>query len=210
MLEGLDIALGTAFASDLGVKPKFVDSSFVTFMDDLDGDKCDIAMFAVGITPQRGKRVAFSAPYLRSDVYAVTTKEQKRIRNWNDIDQKGVVVAVQAGTFMEPLMRETLRSATLKVVALPQTREAEIESGRADVFMSDYPYTRLMVRTHDWARIIEPTKPFSPTEYAYAVKKGDEGWLARVNEFVAAIKRDGRLIKAAQQYDLAPIVMLSP
>lgn len=209
-LEGIDIEMAAAFAADLGVRARFVDSSFVVFMDDLEADRCDVAMFAVGTTPQRKARVAFSAPYLRSGVYAVTTKEQRRIKDWNDIDKKGVVVAVQAGTFMEPLMRDQLKAATLKVVALPQTREAEIESGRADVFMSDYPYTRLMIRTHDWARIIEPAQPFSPTDYAYAVKKGDDGWLARVNAFVTTIKKDGRLVKAAQKYDLLPIVVTEP
>lgn len=206
-LEGIDIDLAKAFAASLGVRVRFVDSSFPAFMDDLDADRCDVAMFGVGVTPQRKARVAFSAPYLRSDVYAVTTKAQRRIATWDDIDQEGVVVAVQAGTFMEPLMRDALRSATLEVVALPQTREVEIEAGRADVFMSDFPYTRLMVRTHDWARIIAPPKPFAPTDYAYAVKKGDDVWLARVNEFVAAIKNDGRLTRAAATYDLEPIVV---
>jgi len=206
-LEGIDIDLARAFAADLGVRLSFVDTSFVKFMDDLGADRCDIAMFAVGTTAQRRERVDFSAPYLRSGVYAVTTKAQRRIRGWDDIDQPGVVVAVQAGTFMEPLMRDTLKKATLKVVALPQTREAEIESGRADVFMSDYPYTRMMLRLHDWARIVEPSTPVAPTDYAYAVRKGDAAWLARVNAFVAAIKTDGRLDKAARAHELAPIVV---
>ena len=206
-LEGIDIELAKALAGDLGVKPVFVETSFVKFMDDLDADRCDVAMFGVGVTPARRERVAFTAPYLRSGVYAVTTKAQQRINRWSDIDRKGNVVAVQAGTFMEPLMRGQLKDATLMVVAPPATRETEIEAGRADAFISDYPYTRRMVRTHDWARIIAPETPVGPTEYAYAVKAGDPAWLARVDAFVAAIKGDGRLGKAAEQNDLAPIVV---
>ena len=206
-LEGIDIDLARQFAADLGVQATFVDTSFVSFMDDLEKDRCDVAMFSVGVTQERRQRVAFSAPYLRSDVYAVTTKSQKRIKAWPDIDQPGVVVAVQRGTYMEPLMKRQLKQAELLSVAPPQTREGEIQSGRADVFISDYPYTRRMLLFYDWTLVIEAPSPVSPTDYAYAVKKGDDAWLARVDAFVAAIKQDGRLAKAAADHGLSAIVV---
>lgn len=206
-LEGIDIDLAGQLAADLGVGVKFVDTSFATFLDALDDDRCDVAMFGVGITDQRAGRVAFSSPYLRSDVYAVTTKSQSRIRNWADIDRPGVVVAVQAGTYMEPLMRRTLKYAELMSVAAPKTREMEIQSGRADVFISDYPYTRRMLLFFDWTVVIEAPSPVSPTSYAYAVKKGNPAWLSRVDAFVAAIKRDGRLAQAAARNGLSAIVV---
>lgn len=206
-LEGIDIDLAGQFAADLGVGVRFVDTSFATFLDALDNDRCDVAMFGVGVTDQRAGRVAFSAPYLRSDVYAVTTKSQSRIRSWADIDRPGVVVAVQAGTYMEPLMRRALKNAELLSVVAPQTREAEVQSGRADVFISDYPYTRRMLLFHDWTMVIEAPSPVSPTNYAYAVRKGEPAWLARVDAFVAAIKRDGRLAQAAARNGLSAIVV---
>lgn len=206
-LEGIDIDLAGQFADDLGVRVTFVETSFVGFMDELENDRCDVAMFSVGVTEERSRRVAFSAPYLRSDVYAVTTKSQQRIRAWADIDQPGVVVAVQRGTYMEPLMGRLLKRAQVLSVAPPQTREAEIQSGRADVFISDYPYTRRMLLFYDWTLVIEAPAPVAPTDYAYAVKKGDPGWLARVDAFVAAIKKDGRLAAAAARHGLSAIVV---
>ena len=38
-------------AKDLGVKLQHVDSSFPTLVDDLKADRCDVAMFAVGLLP---------------------------------------------------------------------------------------------------------------------------------------------------------------
>jgi cyclohexadienyl dehydratase len=35
------------------------------------------------------------------------------VRQWADIDQPGVQVAVQAGTFMEPVMEAALKQAQL-------------------------------------------------------------------------------------------------
>ncbi len=206
-LEGIDIDLASQFATSLGVRATFVDTSFVAFMDELENDRCDVAMFAVGVTEERSRRVAFSAPYLRSDIYAVTTKSQRRIKTWTDIDQPGVVVAVQRGTFMEPLMRRVLKQAQILSVAPPRTREAEIQAGRADVFISDYPYTRRMLLLYDWTLVIEAPTPISPTNYAYAVKRGDPVWLDRVDAFVAAIKKDGRLAEAAARHGLSAIVV---
>ncbi|MGL1213330.1 transporter substrate-binding domain-containing protein, partial [Vibrio parahaemolyticus] len=39
-LQGIDIDLALAFAADLGIKTKFVETSFGTFMDDLEQDRC--------------------------------------------------------------------------------------------------------------------------------------------------------------------------
>jgi hypothetical protein len=44
------------------------------------------------------------------------------------------------------------------------------------------------------------------TPYAYAVKPGDDAWLARLNGFVTTIKQDGRLMAAAKRHRLEPIV----
>jgi cyclohexadienyl dehydratase len=207
-LSGVDEVLSTQFARDLGVKVRHVDSSFPSFADDLLGDRCDIAMFGVGMSPERAAKVRFSQPYLRSDIWAVTTKTHPSIRSWNDIDQPGRVVAVQAGTFMEPVMKTLLRHAELRSVKLPDTRERELQAGRADVFMTDYPYSRRVLDNADWAKVMGPEKPVHPLSYAYAVAPGDDAWLARVDRFVADIKRDGRLSAAARAFRLEPIVIL--
>ncbi len=205
-LEGIDIDLAKALAQDLRVQHVFVESSFATFMDDIDADKCDVAMFGIGDTPARRQRVDMSAPHLRSGMYAIT-RNNSIVRNWSDLDRPGHVVAVQKGTVMEPYMRDTLRNAQLTVVSPPGTREEELLSGRADAFMTDYPYARRMRFQHDWAVIVAPPRPVAPTNYGYAVKKGEPQWLARLNAFVAAIKRDGRLAAAAERHGLTPIVV---
>jgi ABC-type amino acid transport substrate-binding protein len=137
----------------------------------------------------------------------VTTRANRTVREWSDIDQPGVVVAVQAGTFMEPVMTTSLKQARIAIVRPPATREQELEAGRVDVFMTDYPYSRSLLDNADWARLIAPPKPFFVLPYAYAVKQGDPGWLARLDEFVARIKKDGRLQAAAKRFGLSEIVV---
>jgi cyclohexadienyl dehydratase len=205
-LDGFDIDMARAFARDLGVKPAFVDSSFPSFARDLDADRCDVAMFAIGKLPARLALADFTRPVLESDIYGVATRSSRVVRRWEDIDRPGVNVAVQAGTFMEPVMREKLKLATLVVVAPPRTREEELEAGRVDVFMTDYPYSRRLLDNADWARLVAPPAPFFRLPYAYAVRKGEAAWLARVDEFVAKARADGRLAETAKRHRLEAVL----
>lgn len=209
-LAGIDIDLSVEFGRELKAKVEHVESSFPKLIDDLKGDRCDIAMFAVAVLPQRQAQLAFSRPYLQSDIYGITTRSNPVVREWADIDKPGVQVAVQAGTFMEPVMGAALKQATLVVVKPPATRERELEAGRVDVFMTDYPYSRRLLDNADWAELIVPPAPFHVLPYAYAVKQGDEAWLSVVDAFVARIQRDGRLAAAAQRHGLAAIVVNPP
>jgi cyclohexadienyl dehydratase len=207
-LRGIDIDLSAEFARSLGAQLQYVDSSFAKLVDDVTADRCDVAMFAVGITAQRQQHLRFTQPYLRSDVYGVTTRSSRVVRDWADIDQPGVKVAVQAGTFMEPVMVAAIKKAQVVVIKPPLTREQELEAGRIDVFMTDYPYSRRLLDSADWARLVAPPQPFNPIPYAYAVKPGDDDWLRQVDQFVAQIKRDGRLEAAARRNGLAEIAVL--
>lgn len=207
-LGGIDIDLSAELGRQLGVRIHYVESSFQKLIDNLASDRCDIAMHAVGITPQRQQALRFSQPYLRSDVYGVTTRSNRSVRAWADIDQAGVRVAVQAGTFMEPVMASALKKAQLVVIRPPQTREEELEASRVDVFMTDYPYSRRLLDNADWARLIAPPQAFHVIPYAYAVKPGDDDWLREVDRFVDHIKRDGRLEAAARRAGLSEIVVL--
>jgi ABC-type amino acid transport substrate-binding protein len=207
LLEGVDAEMALELGKDLGVGVEFVDSNFAQLINDLTVHKCDVAMFAVGVTAQRADKLRFTRPTMVSDIYAITTRTNRSIKTWADIDKPGVVVAVMKGTLHEPVMRERLKLATLKVVDTPMAREQEVSSGRADVFMTDYPYSRRMLETTDWARLVSPINTYHETKYAYAVAFGDEKWAERVDEFVRQIQRDGRLLRAATRYKLDAIVV---
>lgn len=206
-LTGIDIDLSAELARDLKVKLTYVESSFGMLVNDVTSDRSDVAMFAVGILPQRKELLSFTQPYLQSDIYGVSTKANRVVGQWRDIDQTGVVVAVQAGTFTEPVMGVAPKQARLAVVRPPATREQELESDRVDVFMTDYPYSRRLLDNAEWARLVAPPKPFFVQPNAYASKPGGPQWLAKLDEFVAHIKRDGRLLAAAKRHGLAEIVV---
>ena len=206
-LSGVDADMALELGKDLGAAVQFIDSSFGRLVDDVTQGRCDIAMFAIGITPIRTEKLRFTRPHLASDIYAITTKTNRRIKSWSDIDKAGSVVAVAKGTLHEPVMKEKLKAAQLLVFDTPFAREQEVQSGRADVFMTDYPYSQRFLANADWARLVAPPGAYQITPYAYAMKTGDDQWHARIEQFVKDIKRDGRLMESATRHNLQSIVV---
>jgi ABC-type amino acid transport substrate-binding protein len=109
---------------------------------------------------------------------------------------------------MEGVMSKSLKKARLIRVQTPGAREQEVLSGRADAFMTDYPYSLRMIDLTDWAAVIPAPSSMPTTEYAYAFAKGDTSLQTRVDVFLNQIKRDGRLLRFAKQFNLEPIVVL--
>lgn len=204
-IEGIDADLSKELAKELGVELEIVESSFGTFIADLQANKCEIGMFGLGATMARAQSVAFSKPYLLTSIYAVV-RAGGDIKTWADIDQPDVQVAVTLGSYIEPFMRDYLKKAELLVVAPPGTREGELVANRADVIMTDYPTAVKVTAEFDWAETVEPTETLRLTPYAYVVPHGDQIWLNFVNLFVDTIKLDGRLQFFAEKNKLGPIV----
>ena len=57
-----------------------------------------------------------------TNIYAVVRKDGQ-IKQWADIDQKGINVAVTLGSYIEPFMKSYLKNAKVVSVAPPATRE---------------------------------------------------------------------------------------
>ncbi len=207
-LIGIDSDLAVELAKDLGVELKLVKSSFPTLIKDVTTNKCDIAMFAIGNTESRRAKMRFTTPHLESDIYAVSTKTNKKIQSWDDIDKKGIIVAVAKGTYHEPVMKKKLKNAELVVIKGFKAREEEVQAGRADVFMTDYPYGKKMLAKTDWAHLITPPSVYHLTPYAWTMQYGDDAFFSRVEQFITDIKSDGRLYKLAKENGLLPIAKL--
>src|SRR5690348_1936260 len=204
-IVGIDADLAKELAKELDAKLEIVESSFGSFIADLQANKCEIGMFGVGATLKRAQAVEFSHPYLITNVYAVVRKDGK-IKKWEDIDQKGIKVAVSLGSYIEPFMKSYLKNAEVVSIAPPNTREAELVAGRVDVDMTDFPTAIKVSDEFDWATYVTPAEKLAVTPYAYVVAPGDQIWLNYINLFVDTIKMDGRLKKYAEKNKLGPIV----
>lgn len=201
-LEGIDIDLARELAKELKAEIQWVETTFATFIPDLQTGKCDIGMFGLAASLARAQAVEFSHPYLVASSVGVTRKDHPKLKRWEDVDQKGLVAAVQLGSVAEPLMRSYLKKATVLAVQPPATREQEVMAGRADLLVTDLAVAKKLESLHPWAKLLVPKSKLGNWPYAYAIAPGDQIWLNWVNLFVDTIKRDGRLATYAKKHGL--------
>lgn len=117
-------------------------------------------MFAIGITPHVREKLRFTRPHLASDVYAITTRSNRRIRSWADIDQPGVIAAVAQRHARDSNARQA-ETGGPDLTRTPHEREQEVlESGRTTC-SSPISYSRRMLEKTDWARLVAPTGPYT-------------------------------------------------
>src|ERR1700716_2912208 len=204
-IEGIDADLAKELAKELDAKLEIVETSFGTFIADLQAGKCEIGMFGVGATLKRAQAVEFSKPYLITNIYVVTRKDGT-VKKWEDLDKKGVRAAASLGSYIEVFMKDYLKNAEIISIAPPNTREAELVAGRVDAILTELPTEIKVTDEFDWATYILPADKLAVTPYAYVVPPGDQIWLNYINLFVDTIKLDGRLMKYAKKHKLDPIV----
>jgi len=94
-LSGVDIDNGRDLRRDFNVGLQFFDGSFARLIADVCSDRCDIAMVAISITPQRQEKLRLAQPHLSSDIYAITTRTNRRTQACADIDRPGTVVVAR-------------------------------------------------------------------------------------------------------------------
>jgi cyclohexadienyl dehydratase len=205
--EGLDVGMALELAKDLSVKLQFVDSTPGQVVTHLHSHRCDVAMLALTITPELSKQIRFTKPVLVSDVYGVTTHFNRRIKSWTDIDKPGSVVAVLKGSQHEQLLKQRFSQARIESQESFLISEYEVESGRADLLITDFQNSRRLLSAKDWARVVTPSDVFNRSVHAYATDLNDESWGEVLDKFVKDIKRDGRLLNMARIYNLDGMVV---
>jgi polar amino acid transport system substrate-binding protein len=173
---GLDIAIVSEVAADLGVDLKIVVSPFegIQSGQDLNSGNCDIVASGITITPEREAKMDFSDPYFNAD--------------------QGLLVAAGSGF-------DSVESLAGKTVGVQQATTGE--SWAKDQGLSTVQFEDLGLQIDAAINDIAVLGPFSddafvvgatfPTgeQYGLGVKTGNTALLDAVNATIARIKADG-------------------
>lgn len=190
--RGVDIDMARDLAKSLDARPRYVATTWARLVGDLSAGRCDIAMGGVSVTLPRARSVYFSAP-TRTDgkTPLVRCKDKDRYATLRQIDRPGTRVVVNPGGTKEEFARSHLKHATLTVHRDNTTIFDEILAGRADVMMTDASETRYQARIHPELCSLHPDKPFTFSEKAYALPRGDNEFKAYVDQWVHLATHDG-------------------
>jgi cyclohexadienyl dehydratase len=166
------------------VRLTLVPTTWGTLVDDL-GKTCDIAMGGISVTTERAKRAFFSESYLVDGKTPITRCENVgRFQTVEQIDQPGVRAVVNPGGTNEEFADTHLRQATIVRHPDNNTIFEEILAGRADLMITDATETRWQSQQHPELCPVHPEAPFTFSEKAYLLPRGDvvlkewvDGWL---------------------------------
>ncbi|AJT63505.1 transporter substrate-binding domain-containing protein [Streptomyces chattanoogensis] len=190
--SGVDIRMARDLAKSLDAKPRYVATTWAHLVGDLAAGRCDIGMGGVSLTLARARAAYFSEP-TRTDgkTPIVRCADKDKYRTLEEIDRPGTKVVVNPGGTNEEFARAHIKRATLTVHPDNTTIFDEIIAGRADVMMTDASETRYQAKIHPELCSVHPDKPFTFSEKAYVLPRGDEEFKAYVDQWVHLATHDG-------------------
>lgn len=183
-LHGVDLNFARMLAVDLGVKVKFVLTTWPGLMDDLRADRFDIGMSGITITPERQSVALFSQPVMSSGKVAITRDENAdRFQTVADINRPGIRVIVNPGGTNESFARGNFPLATIVLNEDNLTVFDKIISGEADLMVTDAVEAAVQEVIHPELEVTNPDSPFNSFDFGFlmprdpALKQYVDSWL---------------------------------
>ena len=192
--QGIDIELAHHLAASLGAKAQFIPSTWASLVSDLRAGKCEIAMGGVSVSLNRQKQAYYSIPYLRDGKTAIARCEHvDKLQTLQQIDRPKITVIVNPGGTNESFVRSTIKNARIIVYPDNNTIFEQLLAGRADVMLTDAIETRLQQKLHPGLCAVHPEAPFTFSEKAYLLPRGDDIFKQYVDQWLRQQENNGGL-----------------
>lgn len=195
---GSDVETAQLLAKDWGLELEFVQTTGATRIPNLQTDKADIVVSTLSVTPERQKVIDFSKPYAAL-VSVIGARKDLAIKDWPDL--KGKSVTVTRGTTQDTELTAMSKDRDFRVVRYDDdaTMVTAGVSGQADIVS-----TSVTIMNQITAK--NPQRPFEQKivlrnlDLAVGVKKGEERMVAKLDEWVTANLKNGKLNEIYKKY----------
>jgi polar amino acid transport system substrate-binding protein len=169
--KGIAVDIMEEWAQELGVKHVAVDTSWDAMIAGLQAGKYDVAA-ALNRRPARALAVTFSVPYMNVEGTFAVNRDKIKARTWEELDRKGVKVAVMMGTAEDKALSRVAKN--MEIVRLPDQNEARIavQSGRVSSFFDDVSGNAKFAQANKQFRLIIPSPLINLEGTAFAIRKG--------------------------------------
>ena len=213
--EGLEADLSRALCEKMAVKCDIAQMAWDGLIPSLKENKVDFIIGAFSITDERRQVVDFSAPYYTEGTSFVGSKgdtsEIKVIEapdgSGKIVDPasvEGKIIGVQTSSVQAAYVAKYLTGAEAKSYDTADNSVADLVAGRVDYVLVPDLYIQTFLKSADGAdyevKVEVPKNPVLGEGVAYAVRKGDNATLEKVNAGLAALEKDGTLQKLVDQW----------
>ena len=201
-IVGLDMDLIKAIGEDQGFEVKFENLSFDGLIPALKAGNIDIV--AAGMNkddPERQKEVDFSDSYYDSQLFVAVTVDNDSITSIDDLtpDMK---VAAQTGTTGAEKVKELKEEGKIKEAVILDgldTVMMQLINGDVSAVINDKPVTEAyMKKQPDKIKMVGDA--LNAESYGFAVQKGNDELLKKINDGLKNIKEDGTFDKLVDEW----------
>ncbi len=192
-IVGLDMDLIKAIGKDQGFEVTFENLSFDGLIPALKAGNIDIV--AAGMNKddkERQKQVNFSDAYYESQLYVVVANDNNDIQSIDDLttDMK---VAAQTGTTGAEKVKELKEAGKIKdsvIVDGLDTAMMQLINGDVSAVINDKPVNEAYMKKQP-NKVKMVGDALNAENYGFAVAKGNDELLEKINKGLANIKKDG-------------------
>lgn len=197
---GISIEIAYALGEYLNRPVEIENISWTGLIPSLQTGKADIIISSMTITEERRKVVDFSDPYIKSGLTLLIAKASP-VKTFDDLNASGRIVAVKSGTTGSQVAREKLTQADVRQFDEVAACVLEVSQGKADAFIYDALTIYENHKKHaETTRLNIQSIPGTDGFWGMAIKKGNEEFLADVNEFIKEFQVSGGFNVLAEKF----------
>ncbi len=194
-IEGFDVDLGRAIASELGVKPKFIEAISDNRIPFLEKGTADLILSTMTINKERDQEIDFSEPYYIARGRILVPKGSD-IKGLEDLGGKRVCTAL--GSTYADTLKERAKNADLKLVDTYSECLELIQNKGVDAVSTDDVILTGMIIQDDNLEMVG--RPLTTEPYGAGIKEGDTEFKGFVDGVVRDYKQDGRWARSYQKW----------
>ncbi|MBF85084.1 MAG: hypothetical protein CL489_11540, partial [Acidobacteria bacterium] len=199
--EGFDIDAARRLGADLGVKVRFVSTSWPQLVEGLREGRYDIAMSGITRNLERQKIVSLSDPYLLiGKCLLIRRADRARFTDLKAIDRLGVRIGVNPGGTNESFVRDRINTADVVVIEDNLSIPDAVAEGRVDVMLTDNVEAVLVANRDPRLFAVSPDSPLTHDELSYMLPRDDAAFLDWVNLWLRQMALDGELERLREKW----------
>ena len=193
--EGIVPEIVKEVGENLKVKVEWVDVTWATIIPSLQSDKCDLAATALWTAPQRAEVISFTRP-IGSDGMSIFVPASSNARSLADLDQKGKIITVAAGSGDERTAKSLFKNAEVKSVVADRANSAvmEVAAGRADGASAAFSGTAQLIKVNPNLKV-KPIEGliYNETPFAFGTPPREYFFRDYMNVIIGNMETAGKL-----------------
>ena len=197
-IVGIDVDIASEIAKELGKELEILDVDFTNALLAPQQDKSDFAAAGISITEDRKEKMDFSIEYAESKQVIVVKAGDTSITDEASMLTK--IIGVQQGTTADLVYGSTEDYPDAKIQSYKKYLVAadDLKNGKIECIVMDELPAKMIVEQNKELEILD-VELFTD-KYAFAVKKGNQELLDKINPILEKMLESGKIAEFTQKH----------